>query len=444
MTEPPIRVGLVEGAAAVRLRLEGRFSVDGGGPAGPGDCLVARDGDAVVLTGAGQARGAALRLRPAELETGRVTVHDVTIGKDFHWQRRQSQSFEGTLHCAAVERGLTVVNELPLERYLASVISSEMRASSPTELLRSHAIVSRSWLLAQLAGPEPAAPSPAPPTPPAAEVRRWYDRESHAAFDVCADDHCQRYQGTTRAFTPAVFEAVRTTRGLVLVHGGEVCDARYSKCCGGITEVFPTAWGDRDVPYLRAVYDGTGPLPGFDRLAAAPEDAERWIRSSPPAFCRRSEPEFLARVLPGFDQETRDFYRWEVACSQSELGEVLAARLGRDLGRVAALEPLARGPSGRIHRLRIRAEGGTLVIGKELEIRRALSRSHLLSSAFVARGEGEDGEKFPRGFRLSGAGWGHGVGLCQIGAASLADAGAGYERILGHYFAGTVLRRLYA
>jgi peptidoglycan hydrolase-like amidase len=445
VSEPSIRVGLVEGAAAVRFRLGGRFRTEAGAELGPGDHEAVAEAGGVALRGAPIASAAALRLTPVDFDSCRVTVHDVVIGRGFHWQRRQSQDFQGALCCVAAADGLTLINELPLEAYLTSVISSEMSAAGPVELLRSHAIVSRSWLLAQLAGSPVGAPVAAAPVPQEpAEIRRWYDRESHAAFDVCPDDHCQRYQGITRAFSREAFEAVRSTRGVALVDGDAVCDARYSKSCGGMTEVFATAWDERRVPYLQAVYDGDASPPGLELPDRGPEAAERWILSSPPAYCRRADPAFLARILPGFDQETPDFYRWEVAYTAEELGRILAARLGRELGRVAALEPLERGPSGRIRRLRIRAETDTLVVGKELEIRRALSRSHLYSSALVVQAQGADADGFPLRFRLIGAGWGHGVGLCQIGAAAMADAGAGHERILEHYFRGARLRRLYA
>jgi stage II sporulation protein D len=443
--EPTIRVGVVEGAQTLQLHLEGRFVVDGD-PAPAGEYVVARDGSGVTLRGAVPARGTTVRLSPADFEMGRLTVHGVTIGKDFHWQRNESQVFQGVIECRPDRQGLTVVNELPLESYLASVVSSEMRASSPPELLRAHAIVSRSWLLAQLAGaPVPGTPTRGTPAGVAgeAEISRWYDRESHGSFHVCADDHCQRYQGISRAFSPSVFEAVRATRGVAMVCGGEVCDARYSKSCGGMTEVFSTAWEDRHVDYLQAVYDGAGAPADFELPSRGAAAAERWILGSPSAHCSRSDPAFLAQVLPGFDQETVDFYRWTVVYRQEELGDILQQRLGRDLGRIAALEPLERGPSGRLRRLRIRGALASLVVGKELEIRRVLSRSHLYSSAFVARGEDPDGDGFPRRFRLSGAGWGHGVGLCQIGAAAMAAGGAGHEQILAHYFRGATLRTIY-
>ena len=441
--EPIIRVGLVEGAVSARLGLAGRFVTDDGGTAEPGEYTATLDGGNVVFRGSSPVRGKAPRLSPADFHAGRITVHDVTIGKGFHWQRSQSQDFQGSLRLQPQERGLAIVNELPLESYLASVVSSEMSAACPAGLLRAHAVVSRSWLIAQIRG-ETTPPARRPPeTPAQGEIVRWYDRESHAAFDVCADDHCQRYQGITRASSPVVFEALRATRGVVLEHDGEVCDARYSKCCGGVTEVFPTAWEDREVPYLQAVYDGPGTPAGFEVPAGGAEAAERWIVGNPPAYCRRSDPAFVAQVLPGFDQETRDFFRWQVLYRREELEEIVAGRVSRDLGRLMELRPQERGPSGRIRRLVIRGEKASVVIGKELEIRRALSRTHLYSSAFVVRGEQPDPAGFPRRFRLAGAGWGHGVGLCQIGAASMAADGASHEAILAHYFRGTGLRKLY-
>jgi peptidoglycan hydrolase-like amidase len=273
---------------------------------------------------------------------------------------------------------------------------------------------------------------------------RWYGRESHRGFDVCADDHCQRYQGISKAFSRSAFDAVRDTRGKVLVYGGEICDARYSKSCGGMTEVYRAAWEDREVPYLTSVYDVPGSEPSRYRMPLSNEaNAEAWITSSPPAYCGMVTPEVLARIVPSFDQETPDSYRWRVEQSQDELSEILRLKLGIDLGRVRALEPLERGESGRIIRLRIVAEKRTLVIGKELEIRRALSRSHLYSSAFVVRATQGHLSDYPARFSLIGAGWGHGVGLCQIGAAAMADRGYSHEEILTHYFKGAELGSLY-
>jgi SpoIID/LytB domain protein len=333
---------------------------------------------------------------------------------------------------------LTLINELPIESYLVSVISSEMSASCPAELLRAHAVVSRSWLLAQLKKANTSRPATIDND---RERIRWYDRESHALFDVCADDHCQRYQGVSKAFSEAAFSAVRATRGVALVYGDEICDARYSKSCGGRTEVFSAAWEDRSVPYLTSIYDGPGEIAGYTMSLTEEVNAARWILSSPPAYCNVEAREILSRILPNFDQETTDFYRWTVEYSQSELRDILLARTGIDFGRIRLLDAVERGESGRIVKLRITGENRTLIIGKELEIRRALSRSHLYSSAFVVKRIG-DGD-FPEAFQLRGAGWGHGVGLCQIGAAAMAERGHTHEEILTHYFRNAALSRLY-
>ncbi|HWP41873.1 MAG TPA: SpoIID/LytB domain-containing protein, partial [Blastocatellia bacterium] len=316
-------------------------------------------------------------------------------------------------------------------------------ASCPPELLRAHAIVSRSWLLAQLESEaEGAEPAGSRYEAAPGERIRWYDRESHAGFDVCADDHCQRYQGISKAFSEAAFDAVRATRGRVLHHAGKICDARYSKSCGGMTEAYRAAWEDKEVPYLVPVYDGLA-LSGYGLPLSKEENAEAWITSRPPAFCDTRSEELLSRILTGFDQETGDSYRWEVTLSQDELREILEAKLGEDLGAIIALEAIERGESSRIVRLGIRGEKKRIVIGKELEIRRALSQSHLYSSALVVRPEIEGGGRVASAFRIFGAGWGHGVGMCQIGAAVMAERGLTHEEILAHYFRGAQLREIY-
>lgn len=440
--EPIIKVGLIEGAQSVRFALAGGFVGEQGTSFAAGDYTAAIDDGVIKLGGATSAETSALSLSPVDFNACRVTVHDVTIGVDFHWQRQESQQFQGALRLVPGPNGLKVINELPLEFYLVSVISSEMSASCPPELLRAHAVVSRSWLLAQLKKAGSAQPA-SQANQSSDEIIRWYDRESHADFDVCADDHCQRYQGISKAFSQAAFEAIVATRGKALVWNGEVCDTRYSKSCGGMTEVYRAAWEDKDVPYLPAIYDAPGAPAGYGLPLTVEENARQWITSSPPAYCNAHAPELLARVLPGFDQETHDFYRWQVVYPQDELREILQSRSGVDFGRVRALEPLERGESGRIIRLKIVGEKRTLVIGKELEIRRALSRSHLYSSAFVVAAEHEPGREYPDRFRLIGAGWGHGVGLCQIGAAVMADRGHSHEEILAHYFRVAALERLY-
>ncbi|MEK6284204.1 MAG: SpoIID/LytB domain-containing protein [Acidobacteriota bacterium] len=443
--EPTIRVGLMSGVSKVRLVLEGSFSDARGEPIQEGAYTASAANGAVRLQGNSAVTAPEIALSPADFDSCRFTVHGVKIGIDFHWEREESQQFQGALNLVVDGEGLTLINELPLESYLVSVISSEMSASCPPELLRAHAIVSRSWLLAQLKDAESTSERATNQTndSPGQHIR-WYDRESHQGFDVCADDHCQRYQGISKAFSQASFDAVRETRGEVLGYQGEICDARYSKSCGGMTEIYRAAWDDKDVPYLSSVYDVPGSEPSGYRMPLSVEaNAEAWITSSPPAYCGVVTGELLARIVPAFDQETPDFYRWHVDYSQEELGEILRARLGVDFGRIRGLEPLERGESGRIIKLRIIGEKRKLVIGKELEIRRALSRSHLYSSAFIVRSVRGHLSEYPARFTLVGAGWGHGVGLCQIGAAVMAERGHGHREILAHYFRGATVTGLY-
>jgi stage II sporulation protein D len=399
-------VGLMEGLPVVEVDLVGTFTDAAGGRVVPGRHRFASE---VTLT-------------PVDLASSAFAFDDVPIGIGFHWERKERQVFRGGLRILRRGAGLTAINDVPLEDYVTSVISSEMSVSCPLELLKAHAVISRSWLK----GPSSAAPKVPEKQESSDEIRRWYGREAHPDFEVCADDHCQRYQGITKAAssTSAVAEAVAATSDEMLLFRGEICDARFSKCCGGLTERYQTAWDDREIPYLTSVFDGP-PQPGAD-------DPDTWIRSNPAAFCNTRDGELLGRILPGFDQETRDFFRWRVEYTPEELGDLIRSRLNADLGPVVDLEPLARGPSGRIYRLRIRGERGEIVVGKELEIRRALSRSHLYSSAFVV--DREAGRLV-----LTGAGWGHGVGLCQIGAAVMAAKGRTYREILVHYYPGTTV-----
>ncbi len=327
------------------------------------------------------------------------TLHGVTIGKDFHWQRLQDQSFQGSLRIVTnPNTGLQVaINDVAIEDYLASVISSEMSGTSSLELLKAHAVISRSWVrkmktrhvdLSELGSDTPDTHT------------RWYDTASHTLFDVCADDHCQRYQGR-QGITPMVARAIAATRGLVLVDSrGELCDARFSKCCGGRTELFSTCWEDRDYDYLQSV-------------------------ECP--YCNTQDAHLLSQVLNSYDQETAHFHRWQVRYTQQELSDIAEQKLHLHLGTIQELIPLHRGPSGRISSLRVVGSLRTLVIGKELEIRRLLSPTHLYSSAFAISREGTD-------FILDGSGWGHGVGLCQIGAAVMADQGYSFRQILAHYY----------
>lgn len=382
-----------------------------------------------------------LTLVPVNYDQEVVEVHQITIGIDFHWQRQEDQLFRGSLRLVEEGGQLRAINVLKLEDYLVSVISSEMKATASTEFLKAHAIMSRSWLLAQLqkaAEGGNAAGAADQDNNPERHIR-WYDREDHALFDVCADDHCQRYQGLTRATEPRVEAAVRETSGQVLLYNDRVCDARFSKCCGGTTESFEEVWEPIPHPYLGSWRDGgQGDLPNLREE----EQAAAWILGQPEAWCRTSDREVLAQVLNDYDQETQDFFRWEVVLSQQELQRLLKEKIGLELGAIQSLHPLKRDGSGRISELEITGTQGRCVVGKELEIRKALSPSHLYSSAFVVEAQ-PAGAVPPESFRLRGAGWGHGVGLCQIGAAVMGAAGKDHTRILLHYFRGAALKKLY-
>lgn len=368
-------------------------------------------------------------------------VGGVTIGVGFHWQQRQSQRFTGALELKPDGDNLIVINHVDVEDYLRSVISSEMNAESPLEFLKAHAVISRSWVLRQIEHRTIAAKSPTNESDD--EIIRWYDREDHTLFDVCADDHCQRYQGVTRVTTDIAREAVNATKGLVLMHDGYICDARFSKCCGGATEEFATCWGDELHPYLKSFSDH---LPHRQLPDLSTEEGiSEWILSRPDAFCNTSNPEILGKVLNNFDQATTDFYRWKLKATSTELAELIHSKSGLDFGEIIDLVPIQRGPSGRLLRLKIVGTKLTKIIGKELEIRRLLSPSHLYSSAFIVEKSEEiaDVNKKITTFEFSGAGWGHGVGLCQIGAAAMSVAGYNFKQILAHYYPDTTITKAY-
>jgi stage II sporulation protein D len=452
--EPLIKVGLLSGVKSVRFALTGQFKTDSGEMVEPGEYSATRIENGISIQGTKQFEVSALFLQPVDFASSQFKVYDVIIGINFHWERKEDQIFQGNLQVICEEEALTVINELPVESYLVSVISSEMSASCPPELLRAHAIVSRSWLLAQLVNAKKiAATQSAMPVTTrliqnqyadgVEEIIKWYDRENHANFDVCADDHCQRYQGISKAFSPEAFAAIQDTGAKVLIFDEEICDARYSKSCGGLSEVYSAAWEDKEVPYLSAIYDWQGEKENFAMPLTDEANAGIWINASPKAYCNTDSKELLARILPGFDQETLDFYRWRLSYSQEEVQELLKTRAGLDVGKVVALEAVERGQSGRIIKLKIKGTHKTVILGKELEIRRALSASHLYSSAFLVNPVQGEGTEFPETFELIGAGWGHGVGLCQIGAAVMADSGFEYQQILAHYFTGAELRTIY-
>lgn len=384
-----------------------------------------------------------LLFEPTDAQSS-FTLEDVTIGVNFHWERKEAQTFLGKLRFIVQDNNICAINELPVETYLTSVISSEMRATSSLELLKAHAVISRSWLLAQME--QRKAENNNVEKQPSffktnEEIVRWYDREDHKRFDVCADDHCQRYQGITKAANKHVVEAIQQTAGEILTSHGEICDARYSKCCGGAVEEFQYCWENIKKPYLQALPDAlpdTTPLPDLTDEAVA----RQWILSSPDAFCNTTDQKVLSQVLNDFDQETTDFYRWNQTYSQAEVKQLLEEKLEVQFGDIIDLVPLSRGKSGRIYRLKIVGKERTLIIGKELEIRRALSKSHLYSSAFIVeKADIKDG--VPQKFIIKGAGWGHGVGLCQIGAAMMGKQGYRYEEILLHYYKGAEITKAY-
>ena len=374
------------------------------------------------------------------------SLSDVTIGVNFHWERKETQTFLGTLRFVVESDKIVAINELPVEKYLESVISSEMSATSSLELLKAHAVISRSWLLAQMKKRREVAESGNnffSFTKKEDTLIRWYDREDHTLFDVCADDHCQRYQGITKETSPHVAEAIRQTKGQILMNGEEICDARFSKCCGGITEEFQYCWEDTPKTYLTAVRDiALGVEHTLPNLTNE-EEAEKWIRFNPPAFCNTKDKKILSEVLNDYDQETANFYRWKETLSQEKLQQLIADKLKMDLGAILDMKAVERGKSGRISKLQIIGTEKTFTIGKELEIRRTLSDSHLLSSAFVVDKYDKDEQGVPQRFELIGAGWGHGVGLCQIGAAVMGEQGYHYDAILLHYYQGAEIKKLY-
>jgi len=434
--EPLIHVGIIENRTEIRGTCLEACLVNARNRV-RGEVTVVRNGDTLELSAQSGERitGAELRIDAGE---GRFLLHNVTIGVQFHWERVEDQSFHGVLRLVRDARGITAINEIGLEEYLKSVISSEMSAESPPELLQAHAITSRSWLAAMLEQQweSKKLKEAKRSLESREEIIRWYDREDHALFNVCADDHCQRYQGVSKIISAEAEHAVEATRGMCLTYANQICDARFSKACGGITENFENAWADIAVPYLSSVSDSEKAFPSV----AQEKDARSWIMSRPSAYCNASDERILKNILPSFDRETIDFFRWRVSYDQSELSGLIRTKSGVDFGSILDLIPVQRGPSGRIVRLRIVGSKKTLVVGKELEIRKWLSPSHLYSSAFVV--SKSDGQ-IPASFTLYGAGWGHGVGLCQIGAAVMATKGKKAEEILLHYFRGTEIRKMY-
>ena len=438
--QPKIAVGILDRQTEVSGCLNGRFNGAGSGPTSGPFSAKADAGTVVLFDEAFREihRSPSIRLTAQEGST--FSLFNVTVGNRFHWEKREDQTFQGDLVLLGRQDGTVVaVNQILVEDYLTSVISSEMNPAAPMEFLKAHAILSRSWLLAS-SGRRKQTRHPQlrknPPEP--GEVIRWYDREDHDLFEVCADDHCQRYQGITKVAAEEAGKAVRETCGKVIAYQDEICDARYSKACGGITEDFETAWDDHPQAYLRSVSDA--PVPHAP--IRTEEEARSWILSNPAAYCHTKDDELLEKILPDLDRKTKDFFRWTIGYSREELEEIVKEKSGFDFGTLRDIVPLQRGPSGRISRLRIVGSDLSMVVGKELEIRKWLSRSHLYSSAFVVTSRtNSQGEV--EGFIFRGSGWGHGVGLCQIGAAVMATRGFSAEEILRHYFHNTKIEKKY-
>lgn len=439
MKEPKVQVGILF-EPQIEFVLLNPYRMDGTEVSGKQ--VVTYDEGKILWNGR---RYDELLFEPQHEQTDAFELLDVTIGINFHWERKEDQRFLGALKIIVENGKLTGINVIHVEDYLTSVISSEMSATASLELLKAHAVISRSWLLAQIQKNKEITEAQANYsafTQTDEELIRWYDREDHTRFDVCADDHCQRYQGITRASTDIVKQAISATRGQVLTSDGKICDARFSKCCGGASEEFGYCWEDKNYPYLSTIRDAeeeeNRPLPDLTKE----EEAERWIRTSPVSFCDTHDKKVISQILNNYDQETTDFYRWKVRYSQAELSELIRQNTKSDYGDIIDLIPIQRGKSGRICKLKIVGSLKTLTIGKELEIRRTLSSSHLFSSAFVIdKGELKNG--VPEWFLLTGAGWGHGVGLCQIGAAVMGERGYTYDEILLHYYKGADIRRFY-
>jgi len=442
--EPKIEVGIMA-QPQIEFRLNGEFNSTDGLKLDAGSYSVSVQNSRIVISAsAGKTFSAdTFYLAPQEKKFP-FELKGVTIGVDFHWEQKENQQFEGALKLIPEDGKVRAINVINLEDYLKSVISSEMSATSSPELLKAHAVISRSWLLAQIEKTkslESGGGVYVTSHETDDEIVRWYDREDHKNFDVCADDHCQRYQGITKIYSEKALNAVDETRGEVLMYDGKICDARFSKCCGGVTENFENVWEPVRHRYLTKVVDSEfGDTTCVDLRQE--DEADLWIRNKPHAFCNTSDQKILSQVLPDFDQKTTDFYRWKVEYSQNELSELIKKRSGIDFGEITKLESVQRGHSSRLIKLKIHGTKKSLTTGKELEIRKWLSESHLYSSAFVVDHlDVKDG--IPQKFVLTGAGWGHGVGLCQIGAAVMGEKGYSCKEILAHYFKDAEMQRSY-
>lgn len=431
--EPLISVGIVT-ADEVQVALNGQYRIQDKEYYFAETVIISSKNGGLLLSAKNlEIKENAIEIQP--LESSIICIENVVIGKQFHWEKKEIQSFEGRFRFLKEDSMVTAINEIELEKYIASVISSEMSSANHPELLKAHAVMSRSWLMAQIlnssSNREKRIESPD-------KIIRWYDREDHDLFDVCADDHCQRYQGIGKIKNMAAIEAVKSTRGIFLTTENQICDARFSKCCGGISEAYDNIWDSKEVTYLHAVRDHqTENIPDL----TLETDIENWILASPDSFCNTENAVILDQILPDFDRKTQDFYRWKISYTNGELSKIIHKKSGIDFGRIEDLISLKRGKSGRIIELQITGEKTQMIVGKELEIRKWLSPTHLYSSAFVVNKKGD--KEYPETFELTGAGWGHGAGLCQIGAAVMALKGYDHTEILAHYFRNATIKSLY-
>ena len=444
MNEPIINIGITTNPE-IAFELYGDFISSSDGIRLSGGFHAKYNNNRIIIKRNGEDffSGGEISFEPRELETESFLLKDVVIGKNFHWERTENQRFRGSLKLIIEGEKLTAVNRIPIEEYLTSVVSSEMNANSSLELLKAHAIISRGWLLAQLEKKKlNKTQKSLNEFITEDEIIRWYDLEDHDKYDFCADDHCQRYQGVAKIINDNALSAVQSTYGLALKYDGSICDTRYSKCCGGMSESFENVWEPVKHNYLAPIVDYKFELDGIDYDLTNERSATKWISSMPHAYCNTNDAKILSQILQDYDQSTNNFFRWKVEYTQDEISSLVKNKTGIDFGSILDLIPIERGYSGRLIKLKIIGTNKTLTIGKELEIRKTLSATHLYSSAFYITKQ-DISENIPGRFILHGAGWGHGVGLCQIGAAVMGERGYKFDEMLLHYFKGAKIQKIY-
>jgi SpoIID/LytB domain protein len=446
MQEPLLNIAIIKGTE-IEFELHGNFVCNEFKCTCNGKFKARLENNEIVITGEAGSKKSSEEVifDPEDFDTESFLLKGVTIGIDFHWEQKENQRFLGSLKFLIEDNNVVAVNIIPIEHYITSVISSEMNANSSAELLKAHSIISRSWVLAQIEKGKELNNAEVKYKSKISvddEFIKWYDREDHTHYDVCADDHCQRYQGITKLHAHNAQQSISLTRGLVLEYNSRICDTRFSKSCGGISELFENVWEPVAHEYMESISDYKFEHDEFNTDFSVERNAQKWVKGNPPSYCNTTDKRVLSQVLLEYDQKTTDYYRWKVEYTQQQIAELINSKLEMDFGEIVDLIPVERGPSARLIRLKIVGTKKTLTIGKELEIRRTLSRSHLYSSAFII--EKSDYEKdIPQKFTLLGAGWGHGVGLCQIGAAVMGDMGHSFDEILLHYFKGAKIRKLY-